>query len=57
MAVGLLKDDTTLRAHIFKVRLSLPGSGMQKIKNPGLYVPEAQGSRKYEGDLCYKPSI
>jgi hypothetical protein len=72
VTVGLLKGHTTLRAHIFKVRLTQQQvcqmcSDEKKIlyilcvtawqwhakdkKNPGLCVPEAQGSRKYEGDL------
>jgi hypothetical protein len=30
------------------------GTGMQKIQNPGLYILEAQGYTKYEGECPYK---
>jgi len=30
--------------------MSLSGTGMQKILNLGLCVPDAQGSRKHEGE-------
>ena len=35
--------------------MSLSGTGMQKIQNTGLYVLEAQGSRKHEGECPTKP--
>ena len=35
--------------------MSLSGTGMQKIQNSGSYVPEAQGSRKHEGEWPTKP--
>jgi hypothetical protein len=35
--------------------MSLSGTGMQKIQHPGLYVLEAQGSRKFEGEWPNKP--
>ena len=43
----LCMDENEDSLHIF---MSLSGTGMQKIQNFGLYVLDAQGSRKHEGE-------
>jgi len=52
---GRIADCAGTKRRKCTYRMSLSGTGMQKIQNFGSYILEAQGSRKHEGEWPNKP--